>query len=287
MKKLSLLFVAAMSISVSAFAQDKEDDFDKKWRFGLRVTPQPVWLLSSDKNNIPKGTSFGSGFGLNIETRLSDIVGISWGIGGDFEGGNYDFKLDTAGKYEVYYLRDADQFVYPTKVTNTTQLYALKSRSIKTTHVTLPIQLKLSTAEYDGLKWFGMFGGEIGIRVKSTATDTYYNVYKYSATSTNTLLPYATATGQTEEKDIDIKDETTLIPLRVGLNAGIGAEYRLGGSTSAFISLNYFRSFTNLMKKTSDYTFYRVDNANNQATFSFVKQNLKQSAIRINLGILF
>jgi hypothetical protein len=291
MKKKLLSIVFAATVVTAGFSQSEE--FDQKWRFGLRVTPQPVWFLSSDKNNVPDGASFGSGFGLNVEYRFSKIAGLLWGVGGDFEGGKYTFKNDPAGKYEAMYLRDADQFILPAKLTDpaqvatTTQLYALKSRSIKTTHVTLPLILKLSTAEYNGLKYFGMFGVEIGVRVKSVATDTYYDVFKYSATSTNTLLPYSVSTGQTEEKDIDISEEGSLIPMRLGLNAGIGAEYRLGGTTSAFFSVNYFRSFTNLMSKTSDFTFYRVDDVNGAPSFSFVKQNLKQSAIRINIGILF
>lgn len=292
MKKNYLLTIAALFTTLFSQAQSNEE-FDKKWRFGLRVTPQPVWLLSSDKNNVPDGSSFGTGFGLNIEYRFSQVAGISWGIGGDIEGGKYNFKNDPAGKYEAMYLRDADQFVLPANITNTaqvsntTQLYVLKSRSIKTTHVTLPVILKLSTAEYNGLKYFGMFGLELGVRVKAMANDTYYDVFKYSAASTNTLLPYSVSTGQTEEKDIDINNEATLVPLRLGFNAGLGTEYRLGGTTSAFISVNYFRSFTNLMAKTSDYAFYRVEEVDNAPSFSFIKQSLKQSAIRINLGILF
>lgn len=291
MKKNLLTFLFAATVVTASFSQTEE--FDQKWRFGLRVTPQPVWYLSSDKNNVPAGASFGSGFGLNVEYRFSKIAGLLWGVGGDFEGGKYTFKNDPAGKYEAMYLRDADQFILPAKLTDptqvaaTTQLYALKSRSVKTTHVTLPVILKLSTAEYNGLKYFGMFGVEIGVRVKTIATDTYYDVFKYDAKSTNTLLPYSVSTGQTEEKDIDISEEGSLIPMRLGLNAGIGAEYRLGGTTSAFFSVNYFRSFTNLMAKTSDYTFYRVDDVNGAPSFSYIKQNLKQSAVRINIGILF
>jgi hypothetical protein len=282
MKKIILSSLAVILLQSALVAQS--NDIDKKWRFGLRVTPQPMWLLSADKNNVPAGTSLGAGFGLNLEYRFSNVAALLFGVGGDFEGGKYNFKYDPDNKYVVQYVRDADEFVSPESTADTRMLYVLKSRSVKTTHVTLPLILKLSTAEYNGFKYFGMFGAELGIRVKSTATDQYLSVYKFDPITKAPIL----AAQNTEEKDIDISSETSLLPMRVGLNAGIGAEYRLGGTTSVFFSVNFFRSFTNLMKKTADYTFFRTDNSGGSGTtYSYVKQNLKQSAVRVNIGIMF
>src|SRR4051812_37024014 len=78
--------------SAAPAAQATKNEFDKKWRFGLRVTPQPSWFSSGDKNNIPAGSIMGLGFGLNVEYRFSDVAGILTGIGGDFEGGKYKVK---------------------------------------------------------------------------------------------------------------------------------------------------------------------------------------------------
>lgn len=256
---------------------------DKKWRFGLRVTPQSVWLLSPDKNNVPSGRNLSTGFGLNVEYRFSNVAAILWGVGGDLEGGRYDFKNDPAGNYVVKYQRDADEFVTPENVSPTRQEYTLKSRTIKTTHVTLPLILKLNTAEYNGFKYFGMFGLEAGIRVKSTANDTYSEVRKIDPTTKNMTL----IANESEEKDINIAEETTLLPMRLGLNAGIGTEYRLGGTTSAFFSINFFRSFTNLMSKTSDYAYYRSEISSGITNYSYIRQNLKQAALRVTIGIMF
>ena len=160
-----------------------------------------------------------------------------------------------------------------------TRYYGITERKIKTTHVTIPLALKMMTKEIAGFKYFGMFGGEIGVRIKSRATDKY----TFSETNTSGIV----FTGGTNS-NININKDGSLIPIRVGMNVGLGAEYRLSGSTSAFISVNYFRSFTNLMKKESKYMTYDSNtDSNNAVTFFRVKQGLFMNAIRINVGILF
>ncbi|MCW3077785.1 MAG: hypothetical protein JWO32_2394, partial [Bacteroidetes bacterium] len=239
------------------------------------------------------GSHFGFGFGLNMEFRLSSIIAFQTGIGGDFEGGNYQFKNEL-GKYEATYFQNSttNEFVAPKNNENITDIqntsntgYVLADRTIKTTHVSIPAILKMSTNEYSGFKYFGMFGVELGIRVKATATDNYSTSYKYKADGSKVL---ANGDGPSSQSNININKDASLIPLRLGLNVGGGTEYRIGGSTSAFISINYFRSFTNLQKSDSKYIVYHITtDSGNLNTYNFVKQNLIMSAIRINLGILF
>jgi hypothetical protein len=280
MKKILFPILALCLTSVQMLSQAAKSDFDKKYRFGLRVTPQPTWLTSNDKNNVPNGTTFGMGFGLNMEIRFSDVAGFLTGIGGDFEGGKYKFKYDTSNSYVVQYYRDADEFVSPPSGSKAGMTrYILKERVIRTTHVTIPLILKLSTQEYSGLKYFGMFGGELGIRVKSQASDSYYEVGKYDSNGN-----YSVISKDETETGINVQPEGSLVPLRFGVNGGLGVEYRLAGSTSVFLSINYFKGLTNLFKKEADYTFYRGDD---NPSYKFVKQSLKQSAVRINIGIMF
>lgn len=280
MKKSLLMLAAAGMITLKLFSQSNGTDFDKKWRFGLRVNPQGCWLVSEDKNNIAKGWKTGIGFGLNVEYRFSQVAGILSGIGGDFEGGTYQFKYDPANNYVVSYWRDADDFVSPDSKSTTRTQYILKERTINTTHVTVPFILKLNTQEYDGFKYFGQFGVELGVRIKGTSTDSYYETRKMTDT-----IAYTVLTTDSKEKGVNLNDDMTLIPLRLGLNAGLGFEYRLGGTTSAFVSINFFRSFINMMKKESEWAYYRIDTS--PTTYRYIKQNLKQSAIRLNLGIMF
>jgi hypothetical protein len=279
MKKILCSLAALLLCASLTHAQD---DADKKFRFGLRITPQPTWFVSGDKNSIPSGAILGFGFGLNAEFRLSEVAAFLTGVGGDFEGGRFSFKQDSS--YTVsYWLDEANEFVSPTADRKTAStVYILKERKVNTTFATIPLLLKLSTKEYGGLKYFGLFGGELGIRVSSKATDTYSETRKYL-----TETSYLPVAGETTEADIDISRQSSLIPIRLGLNAGAGTEYRLGGSTAVFASINFFRSFTNHMRKESSYLIYKTDNPGPGESYRFVKQNLKLTAIRINLGIMF
>jgi hypothetical protein len=130
-----------------------------------------------------------------------------------------------------------------------------------------------------------MFGGEIGIRIKTIANDTYFTSYKYDANGI--VTNGANGAGESTQSNINLSKDGSLVPLRVGFNAGFGAEYRIGGSTSAFMSINYFRSFTNVLRNDSKFLVYNIDNASGSNTYFFVKQNYILNAIRINLGILF
>ncbi len=285
MKKTLFTCLCLSMLSLNLSAQNESGSFDKKYRFGLRVAAQPSWFSSGDKNNIPNGSIFGFGFGLNMEYRFSEIAALLTGIGGDFEGGKYKFKSDTANSYQVsYWMDESGALVAPKagkKPDNT--VYVLSARTVKTTFATIPVILKMSTREYNGFKYFGMFGGEIGIRLKSTATDTYDKINKYS----NDLTFKTISAVQTTESGVDIGSDGSLIPIRLGLNVGFGTEYRIAGSTSLFMSVNFFKSGTNLMKKESDYMYYRTDMGTGGESYKMVKQNLRQTAVRINIGIMF
>ncbi|MDF2447988.1 MAG: hypothetical protein K0R26_492 [Bacteroidota bacterium] len=287
MKKILLIVSSTLLLANSFVAQDTDDD--KKFRLGLKVAAQPTWFSSNESSASKLGTGFGFGFGLVTEFRLSKTAQFVTGIGGDFEGGSIKYKYEPLAfsPYVVSYmtdnsgnLKELQDGVNSADMVQVGDVYygGITERKIKTTHVTIPILLKMMTKEMGGFKYFGMFGGELGIRVKSIATDRY--------TATGTSTGYTLSSGTNDK--MNINKDGSLIPLRVGMNVGLGAEYRLSGSTSAFISVNYFRSFTNLMRKESKYMVYDANvHSDNTMTFFRVKQGLFMNAIRINVGILF
>ncbi len=288
MKKFLLIVSSSLVLANSFLAQEADDD--KKFRLGLKVAAQPTWFSSKENSASKLGTGFGFGFGLVTEFRLGKTASFVTGIGGDFEGGSIKYRYEplSASPYSVGYVLDASgnmkkledgQDANTLVSTGDTRYDGLIERKIKTTHVTIPVALKMMTKEIGGFKYFGMFGGEIGVRVKTTATDKYI----YSQSYGNSGM----TSGGTNTK-VNINPDASLIPIRVGMNVGLGAEYRLSGSTSAFISVNYFRSFTNLMKKESKYMAYDYNtDSNDIMTFFHVKQGLLMNAIRINVGVLF
>ncbi len=280
MKKLLYVFVSALTIGGIQAQETVAAASESRYRFGLRVTPQPTWFASGDKNNVPAGAILGFGFGLNLEYRLTANAALLTGIGGDFEGGKYAVKYEP-GVYEVrYWLDEAGDFVKPAAVQPAGVVgYHLKERKVNTTFASVPLILKLSTGEYNGLKYFGMFGGEVGFRLKASATDTYYSYTTYSGANPAGI----TTVGEHSETDININEEAGTIPLRLGMNVGAGTEYRLGGTTSLLFSVNFFRNFTNFMEKDSEFTIYKAE----AGGYKFVRQDLKLTGIRFNIGIMF
>lgn len=282
MRKILLAASTLLLVSQSVLAQSS-DDFDKKFRFGLRVAGQPTWLSSNDNNTTKTGTGFGFGFGLVTEFKLSDIIHFSTGIGGDFESGKLSYRQSPGAGYSPGYMLDNDGNLVEAKngispqayYTNGNKAYQLNSRKLKTTYVTIPLTLKMLTKELSGFRYFGQFGGDLGIRVKAKADDDVVLI-----SGPNEVL--------TTNSNLNVAPDASLVPLRFGLDVGAGAEYRLAGTTSIFLSVNYFRSFTNTMRKDSKYvaTDASLDSSGN-LIFTHLKQGIFANAIRINIGVLF
>lgn len=294
MKKHFIALALLSLFGKATLAQTVTVEEDSRFRFGLRISPQPTWFTSStDKNISDNQIKFGLGFGLNIEYRLTKVAALQTGIGGDFESGKFKYRNEP-GVYAVYYeLNESSEFVKPVnglgipltdikKTSNTG--YHLKARQINTTYVTIPLILKLSTNEFNGLKYFGMFGGELGFRSKAVATDTYYESYTYGKDSSVTL----SAGGSQSKLNLGgFSGDARAGILRAGLNLGMGIEYRLTGSTAFFVNVNYFRAFTGLMRKDSQFLVFKTENSGGTYINKMVQQNLLYNAVRINLGFMF
>eukprot|EP01012_Entosiphon_sulcatum_P033480 TRINITY_DN42382_c0_g1_i1.p1 TRINITY_DN42382_c0_g1~~TRINITY_DN42382_c0_g1_i1.p1 ORF type:complete len:294 (-),score=37.10 TRINITY_DN42382_c0_g1_i1:29-910(-) len=293
MKKILLIVSSSLLLANSFWAQD-DSNFDKKFRFGLRVAAQPTWVSSNDNFTERDKTGFGYGFGLVTEFKLSDIIHLQTGVGGDFERAFVKYKntytLFPPSGIAAGYTTDSNGDLQEAKdgttgssfYTSSSENYILTSRKIKATYITVPIILKMMTKEIGGFRYFGMFGGELGIRTGLKADD---KVQQLAVTPTP---PYLNMVSM-NNNNVNIGKDGSLIPLRFGLNVGLGAEYRLSGSTAVFFNVNYFHSFTNTMRKESKYIY--TDAQTNQSTgaieFTQLKQGLMMRAIRINLGVMF
>lgn len=265
MKKLFYSVIAFSFIGSAAMAQD--DAADKNVRFGLFVRGTPSWLTPDSKTNYQgNGARFGYGFGLNIEFALTNVAKLVTGIGGDFDGGNISYRHDAT--YSTGYILDANGSFVETQSKSYSSMpsgskgYNLYQRTYKTTYVTIPLALKLMTKEISGFKYFGMFGANMGFLVKSSVND---------------------VTDKGDENGINnIKDCNIF---RAGLNLGLGAEYRLSGSTSFYLSANFVNSFISLTRSTSKYLATGYDLTNDR--YISAQQTLKAGGVQINLGVLF
>ncbi|MGZ3883886.1 MAG: outer membrane beta-barrel protein [Bacteroidia bacterium] len=291
MKKFFTLAILALFITNTGTAQD--DATPKKFRAGLKFIAEPGWYSSGNTNTSKYKSGFGYGFGLVLDFRLSDVIYFSTGIGGDFENGSVKYRNDgyapVSGNNQFachYTLDNSSTFVEAANGKNITEFtksgngeYTLNTRKIKTTYVTIPISLKMLTKEFSGFKYFGQFGGELGIRTGIKADDDY--TYRYG-------LDNGVVTTSGTNGGLNLSKDASLVPLRVGLNVGLGTEYRIAGSTCLFLSVNYFHSFTNLMRNDSKFIYTgATSDSNNNITFTHLSQQLLYSSIRINIGVMF
>lgn len=286
MKKILLLVSSSLLLVNSFLAQETTDD--KKIRFGLRIAPTPTWFRSDSKYMDKNGSKFGFGFGLQAEFRINSTSSFVTGIGADLLGGKQSYKngqgyiLDKDNEYtdskNTDFTAGAQSF---SSTVNGNKFYEIKSRSVKTTYVTIPLLLKLMTKDISGLKYFGMFGGNLSIQTKFKASDEVAllsydpNTSKYVASPSTSIVE-------------DLRPSGDLLPINMGLNVGIGAEYNLSGSTSFFASINYMRGFINQYQRTSQIMVDKItDNVNAATKPTNTKQSGFVDGIQINLGILF
>jgi hypothetical protein len=287
MKKILLLVSSTLLLANSFVAQDAAD---KKFRFGLRVSPTPTWLRSTDTKAVAgSGAKFGFGFGLQTEFRINSTASFVTGIGGDFLGGKQTYKngqgyvVDKNGEYT-----ESDKTNFeggPTSLnlnnTNNDKFYVIKTRSVKTTYVTIPVLLKLMTKDIGGFKYFGMFGGNIAIQTKYRATDEIMEL-TYDGSIPSPYVDGATTTIT------DMRPKGDLIPVNVGLNVGLGFEYNISGSTSLFVNVNYLRGFINQYQGTSDIMVDKIkENINAGTKPAKSKQSAFSDGVQINIGVLF
>lgn len=272
MKKVLAFCILLNLPFLIAFSQS---DANNKFRFGLRVAAEPCWLRSNDLKRVePSGPILGTGFGLVLDWKISDVASFSSGIGGDFEGGKQDFK-DT-----VFYVFDIDdnikQFSDVTNAeANDVSTYMLLSRKLKTTSVTIPLTLKLSTREIGGIRYFGQFGLNLGWLVKLRSTD---EVKAVSVKGVNK--------GYAAETLEDVNPYFGTIPIRIGLNAGIGGEYRLSGTTAIYCSVDYIHQFINTFVENTKYYSNKISGSPKTLSDA-AKMTAYGSGIQINVGVLF
>lgn len=280
----------------------KQAEFDKKFRFGLKITPQTVWLKSNNTNSNGSGVGLGFGFGLMMDIKLSDIIRFSTGIGGEFDGGWVKYKYvsgsaNPSDDFSVNTVMNNENVLVEAKdglknseydLVNGNTQFILNDRKYRSTFVNIPILLKMMTQEYSGMRYFFNFGGELGIRAGLKANDSYAGGVKATAGTGGAIT--TSSVGATEIKNINIGKDGSLIPMRLGMNLGFGVEYRLGGSTALLLSANYFHSFTNLMRNESKFLTKGVSNtydATNGWNFAGLNQGYFARAVRLNIGLMF
>jgi hypothetical protein len=266
MKKVLLLALALTIGGKYVIAQDGGENDIKNFRFGLKAAGQLTWYKPDQKKLYTSdGVSAKGSYGLTMEFRLNKVASINTGFQVDYFGGKLTF-VDNA-----YYIlsKDGSFLEEGDSATTGASRYKLNSRVYHGTYVTLPFTLKLKTPEIGSLTYFGMFGINNSVRVKTRVNDDVNLMTNY-----NTVGAHSTQTDLINTNDMNL--------FMFALNIGGGAEWNLAGTTSLVFGLNWYNGFSNVLKSDSKYLFR--DQANN---FETTKQNAKCSAFALSFGVLF
>jgi len=267
MKKLFLITITFSMFLGKGIAQDKPAE--SKFRFGLKMAPSFAWMRSDDKKKLESdGAALKFAYGLTSEFRLTSVASFCTGVEINYSGGRLNF-VNPADS--IYY--DPSEFTTPKD--GFSDRFFITQRSYKITYVDIPLLLKMKTPEVGGFTYFGIFGLNLSVRAKVKANDEGTLVsYKDSAS----VSIQNKVTNGYEIPDLIVTKDMSFF--RAGLNVGAGAEYRIAGTTSLFVALNFHNGFTNVLKKESE----NLRSLTNNKVFA---QNAKTNFFQINIGILF
>ena len=230
-----IVFLALFSLVTISFVFSQSD---KVFRFGLMGTPNIAWVKPNTETHDYNGISFRLGYGLTSEFLLGSNYSLSTGIESNYSGG----KMTWENK-----MTDPEDAVEKNVDINATYRFQ---------YLEIPLALKMKTNEINYLTYFARFGGALGMRLNSRAD------YEYEL-------------GGKKITDNDRKVDKDINFFRIAFVVGVGAEYSLGGTTSAFVSVNFNNGLTNIFRNKGDNLYDKNEKKGINNYFS------------LNAGILF
>lgn len=262
MKKI-LALVAILTLCQSAIAGVNMGNF----RFGLKVQPNITWLSPEDKKVFTSGGPRATfTYGLMVEYRLNNVASLATG----FDFSSFGGKLSSTDTLNFYNPKDVNP-------AGKSVVYVLSKRTFSVNYFEIPITLKMRTGEQqNGFTYFGLFGVNLGFRGKAMADDEGY--YKYFSSSNppafSSYKEYKSRPDNTITEDVNWA--------RISLNVGVGAEYKLGGSTALVMSFHYLNGFTNALAGASTNLVRSTGSSTAPADLTS-----RFSGASLNVGILF
>jgi hypothetical protein len=265
--KLLLFFILWIPASKGVMAQDGGL---KNFRFGLKIAPNVAWFKPADsKRLISDGTAMRFSYGLMTEFKLSNSASLLTGVEYASAGGSLLYTASDS----IFY----DPRSYITDLPSGSDAkFFLTKRVFTNRYIDLPLTIKLRTPEIGKMTYFGIFGFNLSVRTNARSKDegTLETLVKKNDTTTI----FQREANVTLE-DVDITTQVQLF--RAGLNAGLGFEYSLAGTTCLVFGVTFNQGLTNALKKLpEELKFDRIDG------FKF-SQISKNHIVQVTIGVLF
>lgn len=250
MKKSFLFAIVMLALSLSASAQYKG------FAFGVKMGPAFDWAGSKTNMIHNEGTRMGFRWGLLADYYFSENYAIVTGLNVNYNRGHYSYE-------------DMRNFTIEPDTVPSAYLGEV-DRLYKATVFEIPVALKMVTEEFGPFSFFAQMGGSLGFTSKALAKDSFKR----------TELPEITS--QDENYD-PVKYQYN--PFHVALNAAIGAQFIIKGSTRAFADLYYSRDLLNGIEMIKYSRYYNGDKT--YPRDSNEKLDYRQNILGLEVGILF
>lgn len=208
----------------------------QNFRFGLYGEGQLTWMSTAEEHITAKGVRFGAGFGLWAEWFFAENYGFASGLGISYQGGMAEY-LDT-----VFFrrrIRGMDTLIRGEPGVSVVYSYR---------YAEIPFTLKFRTNEMGYLRYFGQFGGVLGIA---------WQVY-----------------ASTEDiPDFQKKRIYDAEPLNVQFVVSLGIEYTLAENTALLARVAYYGGL--------------MDVVGHRAWHSGDIGKVQLNGVRLTVGVLF
>ena len=249
MKHSFILFIASLFFSTQALlAQDSP----KQVELGFNVSPVFASIQPDNKGYTSEGMRLKLNFGLSMDFRLfnTDNYKLYTGL----------MMLSTGGKLKYADVVNVDGVNYPA---TTEAKYNLQ-------YINVPLAIRLKTSEIGYMKYYALFGGEVGYAYNASA--------EYEKT-------YSEGTITTDGENIN----DDIYRTRAAMLIGLGAERKISGTTRIQAGLHYSSAFTNLIDGktylTDDLGNTILDTNGNPIDDQDIKS--KQNYLMLNIAVLF
>jgi len=259
--KVNKLFLLSGLLLFSFFNGIAQEVGLKNFRFGLKVAPNIAWFKPADSKRLNSdGTAMRFSYGLMTEFKLNNAASLLTGVEYASAGGSLTYITEDS----LYY--DPTSYISKLKQSDSAKFFLTK-RFYTNRYIDLPLTIKLRTPEIGRMTYFGIFGFNLSIRTNARAKD-------------EGVLETVTSNPTIEVlEDVDITSQIQLF--RAGLNAGLGFEYSLAGSTCLVFGVTFNQGLTNALRKAPEQLkFDRIDG------FKF-DQITKNHIVQITVGVLF
>ena len=238
----------------------------KSFKIGIKASPNISWMKTENGDISLEKTPLNFGYGLMVDRMFTENYAIGTGV-------------------NIYNVGGMASYTFGNKDVDTTYLTQL-SRNHKLTYLEVPLTLKLRTAIFGKLIYWGQFGFGLGYLLKAYGDDSFKVVSDNSASGVystfNSSVPRVITTNN------DIQGELGLF--RASMIASAGIEYEIGGSTYAMAGITYnggllsiYKSKDEVAKLTNGVPTFASDNMSFETTSRKIFSNL----IELNIGIIF